>query len=387
MRAGAGAVRLAGGDAASRASRPTSSLKTEPLAELLADERTGAVLVGPGLGRDGTARERLAEALAADRPTVVDADALALLDRAQVGDHRGAADPHAARRRARARSPKASASRPRASSTAPARWPRRPSAVVVAKGPDTVDRRARRPHRARAVAELAGCRSPAPATCSPGIVASRLAATGDPFAAACEAVWLHGEAARLAGPAFTASELARHVAQGLRRRAVSHPKRSSASPPRATASPRRAAMRRSPRPATCCCADGTLQPGPHHADAAVPPFRHAAAAASCSTSTRRRWPTSSRDRVLNAAEGQGLVPETRRAGAPLAAAHPPPRDAARGQRRRAAADRLQRGRLAPGGRHARMPRARARAVRAGRAAARAARRRAATATRSRSRWR
>ena len=44
-----------------------------------------------------------------------------------------------------------------------------------------------------------------------GIVASRLAATRDPFAAACEAVWLHGEAARLAGPAFLASELARRV--------------------------------------------------------------------------------------------------------------------------------------------------------------------------------
>ena len=44
-----------------------------------------------------------------------------------------------------------------------------------------------------------------------GTTAARLAATGDPFAAACEAVWLHGEAARLAGPAFTASELARIV--------------------------------------------------------------------------------------------------------------------------------------------------------------------------------
>jgi len=44
-----------------------------------------------------------------------------------------------------------------------------------------------------------------------GIAAARLAATGDPFAAACEAVWLHGEAARIAGPAFVASELAQTV--------------------------------------------------------------------------------------------------------------------------------------------------------------------------------
>ena len=46
-----------------------------------------------------------------------------------------------------------------------------------------------------------------------GIAASRLAATGDPFQAACEAVWLHGEAARSAGSAFVASELAHHVAK------------------------------------------------------------------------------------------------------------------------------------------------------------------------------
>ncbi|HEU4650166.1 MAG TPA: NAD(P)H-hydrate epimerase, partial [Croceibacterium sp.] len=85
MRAGAGAVRLSGGAAL----MPDVIVRNEPLGELLADSRTGAVLVGPGLGRDGSARQRLAEALAADRPTVVDADALALLYPGQVADHRG----------------------------------------------------------------------------------------------------------------------------------------------------------------------------------------------------------------------------------------------------------------------------------------------------------
>src|SRR5690606_31539852 len=50
-----------------------------PLAELLDDERTGAVLVGPGLGRDDDARAKLAAVLAANLPTVIDADALHLL--------------------------------------------------------------------------------------------------------------------------------------------------------------------------------------------------------------------------------------------------------------------------------------------------------------------
>ena len=40
-----------------------------------------------------------------------------------------------------------------------------------------------------------------------GLAAARLAVTKDPFAAAAEAVWLHGEAARRAGPGFLADDL------------------------------------------------------------------------------------------------------------------------------------------------------------------------------------
>src|SRR5690606_22251052 len=61
MRAGAGAVRLSPRDPRTSAP-PDVVLRNEPLGELLADDRTGAVLVGPGLGRDGAAREALAEA-------------------------------------------------------------------------------------------------------------------------------------------------------------------------------------------------------------------------------------------------------------------------------------------------------------------------------------
>jgi NAD(P)H-hydrate repair Nnr-like enzyme with NAD(P)H-hydrate dehydratase domain len=48
-----------------------------------------------------------------------------------------------------------------------------------------------------------------------GIVASRMASGRDPFDAACEAVWLHGEAARQCGPAFGADDLALAVSGAI----------------------------------------------------------------------------------------------------------------------------------------------------------------------------
>jgi NAD(P)H-hydrate repair Nnr-like enzyme with NAD(P)H-hydrate dehydratase domain len=48
-----------------------------------------------------------------------------------------------------------------------------------------------------------------------GLCAARLAVTGDPFAAACEAVWVHGEAARRAGPAFVADDLVPRIPAAL----------------------------------------------------------------------------------------------------------------------------------------------------------------------------
>jgi hydroxyethylthiazole kinase-like uncharacterized protein yjeF len=210
MRAGAGAVRLAEGTPPPAAS-PDLILKTEQLGELLADSRTGAVLVGPGLGRDGAARKRLAEALAADRPTVADADALTLLYPGQVGDHVGPLilTPHEGEldRLAESFGISAEGKLARARELAVAA-----DAVVVAKGPDTViaapDGRtvlAPSPTPWLAVAGTGDVLA--------GITAARLAAIGDPFVAACEAVWLHGEAARIAGPAFVASELAQAVAK------------------------------------------------------------------------------------------------------------------------------------------------------------------------------
>src|SRR4029453_8565169 len=50
-----------------------------PLAETLEDGRIAALLVGPGLGRQGQCLERLGGALACQIPAVLDADALVLL--------------------------------------------------------------------------------------------------------------------------------------------------------------------------------------------------------------------------------------------------------------------------------------------------------------------
>jgi hydroxyethylthiazole kinase-like uncharacterized protein yjeF len=208
MRAGAGAVRLAAGTAPATLP-PDVILRADTLGDLLADDRTGAVLVGPGLGRDGAARERLAEALAAGRPSVIDADALTLLYPALLDEFAAPPilTPHEGElaRLAETFGIAAQGKLARARALAEAA-----NAVVIAKGPDTViaapDGRtvlAPSPTPWLAIAGTGDVLA--------GIAAARYAAAGDPFAAACEAVWLHGEAARIAGPAFLASDLARCV--------------------------------------------------------------------------------------------------------------------------------------------------------------------------------
>src|SRR3546814_7008447 len=78
MQAGAGYVKLLADDPVQSA---PAGLVVEAgaLSGALADKRINAVLAGPGLGRDGSARARLEAAIAAQRPMVLDADALVLL--------------------------------------------------------------------------------------------------------------------------------------------------------------------------------------------------------------------------------------------------------------------------------------------------------------------
>ena len=84
------------------------------------------------------------------------------------------------------------------------------SAFVLAKGPDTVlaspDGRTVFFPRGSSWLSTAGT-----GDVLAGLIASRLAHHGDGMRAAQEGVWLHHEAARLAGPGFTAGDLAETV--------------------------------------------------------------------------------------------------------------------------------------------------------------------------------
>lgn len=185
---------------------------TAPLAEALDDTRLAAVLVGPGLGRDEAARTALAEALHRARALVVDADALVLLAPALLPDGKPLlATPHDGELEALCRSFGVIAEGRRARALALARVS---GMVVLAKGPDSC---IAAPDGRLALAP------PAPSWLSvagtgdvlAGIAASRMAGGADPFTAASEAVWLHSEAARRAGPAFTPSQLAERVVDAL----------------------------------------------------------------------------------------------------------------------------------------------------------------------------
>ena len=210
LRGGAGAVRLTSTHPHPSVS-PDVVLKDQPLDELLEDDRTGAVLVGPGLGLDEKAQGRLRAVLAADVPTVADADALTMLAPEMLGKRSAPLilTPHGGEL---ARLVKSFAILGEGKIEQAKALAQATGAVVVAKGPDTViaapDGRvvlAPSPTSWLAVAGTGDVLA--------GTAASRLAAHGDPFAAAREAVWLHGEAARLAGPALLASDLAKTISR------------------------------------------------------------------------------------------------------------------------------------------------------------------------------
>lgn len=210
--AGAGYVKLF---AESKRNAPADLVvETGSLNEVLTDDRNSAVLVGPGLGRDGTARERLAVALADPVTAVVDADALVLLSPRSLAERKGEtiATPHEGELVALERSFEldGAGSRPdRALALA-----RASGMVVVAKGPDTViaapDGRLACAPRATSWLSTAGT-----GDVLAGVIASRAATGLSAFEAACEGVWLHGEAAHLCGPAFTAGQLAAKVPEAL----------------------------------------------------------------------------------------------------------------------------------------------------------------------------
>jgi hydroxyethylthiazole kinase-like uncharacterized protein yjeF len=177
------------------------------------DARVGALLIGPGLGRGDAARERLTFALATPHALVLDADALMLLTEAER-DALGARDkpviltPHEGEFAALF-GDKNDSKIDRARKAAALS-----GAFVILKGADTV---IAAPDGRVAVAPLAPgwLASAGTGDVLAGCCVARLASGGDAFAAACEAVWLHAKAARLAGPALVADDLPDLIPQAV----------------------------------------------------------------------------------------------------------------------------------------------------------------------------
>lgn len=208
---GAGYVKLFAPHADPR-TPPDVVTDTAPLAEALADPRLAAVLAGPGLGRDEAARQRLEAALAQAPALVLDADALMLLTPALLARAVPMlATPHDGELEALCRSFGVIAETRSDRALALARVS---GMVVLAKGPDSI---VAAPDGRLALGQ------PAPSWLSvagtgdvlAGIAASRMANGADPFTGACEALWLHGDAARRAGAAFTPTQLAERVSEAL----------------------------------------------------------------------------------------------------------------------------------------------------------------------------
>lgn len=213
MRAGAGYVKLF-----SEHSHPHAPaglvVDDAALDDALADERIDALLVGPGLGRSDQSRERLAAALETDCAKVLDADALHLLDSDALEGcdaNRILVTPHEGElvQLCRAFGAIGDDKLGRAQSLA-----NLTGLTILAKGSDTILCPPSEPPTFFSAApswlSVAGT-----GDVLAGIAASRMANGSDPAQAAEEAAWIHGEAARLCGPAFTADDLAAQVSNAL----------------------------------------------------------------------------------------------------------------------------------------------------------------------------
>jgi hydroxyethylthiazole kinase-like uncharacterized protein yjeF len=182
---------------------PHAIVRRRWAAGALDDQRIGAVVIGPGLGRREEASARLTAALASERPLVIDGDALHLLDVARPAERPTATilTPHEGEFAAAFGAGEGSKiDRARAAA-------RRSGAIVVVKGADTViaapDGRVRVAEAAPSWLATAGS-----GDVLAGIVGALLATGHEAFDAASHGVWLHAEAARIAGTAFVADGLA-----------------------------------------------------------------------------------------------------------------------------------------------------------------------------------
>ncbi|GAA4039190.1 NAD(P)H-hydrate epimerase [Parerythrobacter jejuensis] len=176
------------------------------LADALGDRRIKAVLVGPGLGRGPDAREMLAQALAGPGGKVLDADALMLLEPGMlegVDATRIVITPHEGELQALSSAFAIKSDSKRDCAEA---LHRATGMIVLAKGPDTILVHAEGVGYFPAGSSWLSVAGSGDVLA--GIIASRLATGEEPAQAAAQGVWVHHEAARQAGVAFSASTLA-----------------------------------------------------------------------------------------------------------------------------------------------------------------------------------
>jgi ADP-dependent NAD(P)H-hydrate dehydratase / NAD(P)H-hydrate epimerase len=188
--------------------------RAEDFAELLADARRNALLIGPGAGTSAATRHQALAALASQRAVVLDADALTVFAEkppALLAAINGPCvlTPHEGEfaRLFAASGDKLARARAAASLS---------RAVVLLKGPDTViaapDGRAA--INANAPPDLATAGS---GDVLAGLVTGLLAQGLDPFRAACAACWLHGDAAADFGSGLVAEDVIDRLPQALGR--------------------------------------------------------------------------------------------------------------------------------------------------------------------------
>lgn len=206
MHGGAGYVVLAGRDPMAGGPDALVRRRIDDLTDLLADDRVGAVVIGPGLGE---AHNWIEAAWASDRPLVLDGDALTpSLPTAPSRAPATILTPHAGEFD-RLFGPGNDRKHRRTAAAAQAT-----GAVIVHKGADTV---VAAPdggvaHKSDAPSWLATAGT---GDILAGLIGARLATGLTPFAAAAEAVWLQARAAELAGPAFIADDLVPAIPRAL----------------------------------------------------------------------------------------------------------------------------------------------------------------------------